>query len=165
MLRSIGVGVKRSGRERVVTGPDRNASPERSNADAGIWHGKAVARRVVSPDGLTILVGRTAMDNDILTFKLGSPRDFWLHVAGESGSHVIVRNPAGLERPPRDTLRLAAALAAGYSKARRGGRVAVHVATCADVGKPRGAPAGQVTLTRFKTVHTLPQRDGTREGR
>jgi predicted ribosome quality control (RQC) complex YloA/Tae2 family protein len=135
---------------------ERGRAP--SDPDAGVWCGKAVARRFLSPDGLTVLVGRTAADNDVLTFKLGSPRDFWLHVAGESGSHVIVRNPAGLDRLPRDTLRFAAALAAGYSKARRGGRVAVHVATCADVGKERGAPAGQVTLGRFKTVQAFPRR-------
>jgi predicted ribosome quality control (RQC) complex YloA/Tae2 family protein len=123
-----------------------------SDADAGIWHGKSVARRFVSPQGFVVLVGRTAHDNDILTFKLAAPRDFWFHVSGESGSHVVVRNPEGLDRLPRETERFAAALAAGYSKARNAGRVAVHVTRCADVHKSRGAPAGQVTLSRFTSV-------------
>ena len=35
------------------------------------------------------------------------------HVAAESGSHVVVRNPANLDRLPRETLRFAASLAAG----------------------------------------------------
>jgi predicted ribosome quality control (RQC) complex YloA/Tae2 family protein len=117
-----------------------------------------VARRFVSPDGMTVLVGRTAEDNDILTFKLGSPRDFWMHVAGDSGSHVVVRNPDGLDRLPRETERFAASLAAGYSKARNGGRVAVHVCTCADVRKPRGLPAGKVVLERFKNLQVAPSR-------
>ena len=121
-----------------------------------MWQGRSVARRFVSPDGLTVLVGRTAEDNDVLTFKLGRPADFWLHVAGESGSHVVVRNPEGLERLPRETLQLAASLAARYSKARRGGRVSVHVATCADVSKPRGLPAGTVELARFRSVDAKP---------
>src|SRR5690349_4100193 len=92
-----------------------------TDADAGIWRGKSVARRFLSPDGLIVLVGRTAADNDLLTFKLGAARDFWLHVSGASGSHVVVRNPDNLERLPRETLRFAAALAAGYSKARAAG--------------------------------------------
>jgi predicted ribosome quality control (RQC) complex YloA/Tae2 family protein len=117
-----------------------------------------VARRLVSSDGFTVLVGRTAEDNDILSLRLASPRDFWFHVAPGSGSHVVVRNPQGADRLPRDTERFAAALAAGYSRARAGGRVAVHVTTCDQVGKRRGAPPGEVTLGRYRTVHVTPQR-------
>lgn len=117
-----------------------------------------MARRVVSPDGMVILVGKTSSDNDILTLKIGAPRDFWFHVSGESGSHVVVRNPDGLETLPRDTKRLAAALAAGHSKARRGGRLAVHMARCRDVSKPRGMAPGKVTLGRYDTVRATPLR-------
>lgn len=134
--------------------------PPPSDADAGIWRGRSVARRFQSPDGWTVLVGRTAQDNDVLTFQLAAPRDFWLHVGGESGSHVIVRNPQGADRLPRDTLHFAARLAAWYSKARNAGRTNVHVCTCADVGKPRGLAAGKVVLRRFKTVRASPARDG-----
>ncbi len=136
----------------------RHGADRPTDADAGIWHGRVVARRFVSSEGFVVLVGKAATDNDILTFKLASPRDFWLHVSGESGSHVVVRNPEGIWRLPRATLRFAAALAAGYSKARHGGRVTVHVSTCADVRKPRGSPPGQVTLTRFETVRVSPER-------
>jgi predicted ribosome quality control (RQC) complex YloA/Tae2 family protein len=111
-----------------------------------------VARRFVSPDGMEILVGRTARDNDALTFRIASQRDFWLHVAGCPGSHVIVRNPEGLASLPRETLRFAATLAARHSKAREGGQVSVHVAQVKDVSKPRGAPAGQVSLKRYRSV-------------
>ena len=135
--------------------PNLTADPE-----AGLWRGRSVARRFESPDGLTVLVGRTARDNDVLTIKLAAPRDFWLHVAGESGSHVVVRNPDGLGRLPRETRRFAAALAARYSKARRGGRVAVHVTTCGEVRKPRGLPPGKVTLGRYETVKASPAEAG-----
>lgn len=138
----------------MASGTKRAPAP--SDPDAGVWQGRPVARRFVSPDGMTVLVGRTAEDNDVLTFRLGSPRDGWLHVAGESGSHVVVRNPDGLPRLPRETLRFAAALAARYSKARRGGRVAVHVATCADVSKPRGLPSGKVELARYTSLSVAP---------
>lgn len=130
----------------------------RSDPDAGVWRGKSIARRFVSPDGFVVLVGRTAHDNDVLTFKLGAPADFWMHVGGESGSHVVVRNPDGLDRLPRETLRFAAALAAGYSKARNAGRVSVHVARCGDIRKPRGAPAGLVSVVRGTSVQVEPAR-------
>lgn len=127
-----------------------------TDPDSGLWQGRSVARRYLSPDGMTVLVGRSAADNDLLSLRLGGPRDFWLHVAAESGSHVVVRNPEGLRRLPRETQRFAAGLAAAHSRARRGGRVAVHVARCADVGKPRGFPPGRVVLARFETVHAAP---------
>jgi len=107
---------------------------------------------------MTVLIGKGARDNDIVTFKLASPRDFWFHTAGESGSHVVVLNPDNLERLPRETRRFAAALAAGYSKARKGGQVAVHEARVRDVAKPRGFPPGKVTLRRHGTIRVQPQR-------
>ena len=111
-----------------------------------------VARRFTSPDGMEILVGRTARDNDTLTFQIASQRDFWLHVAGCPGSHVIVRNPEGLPSLPRETLRFAAVLAARHSKARAAGQVSVHVAQVKDVSKPKGAPPGRVSLKRYRSV-------------
>lgn len=111
-----------------------------------------VARRFTSPDGMEVLVGRTARDNNALTFQVASQRDFWLHVAGCPGSHVIVRNPDGLSSLPRETLRFAAALAARHSKAKTAGQVSVHVAQVKDVSKIRGAPPGQASLKRYRSV-------------
>lgn len=136
-------------------GPDQ-APPGPTDRDAGLLNGRSIARRSVSPDGMTVLVGRGARDNDLLTFKIGRPQDFWFHVAGQSGSHVLVLNPDSLERLPRDTARFAAALAARHSKAKHGGRVAVHMTTCSEVRKPRGMPAGKVTLRKYKSLHASP---------
>jgi predicted ribosome quality control (RQC) complex YloA/Tae2 family protein len=136
----------------------RGQPPGATDPDAGVYLGQQVARVATSPDGMTVLVGRTARDNDVLSLKLAAPRDFWFHVAGESGSHVVVRNPDKLDVLPRETKRFAAALAAGYSKARRGGRTAVHMAMACDVGKRRGMAPGKVTLRRYATVHAHPER-------
>ena len=138
---------------------ERQAPPP-PDPENGRWQGRSIARRFVSPDGMTVLVGKTAEDNDILTLKLAAPRDFWFHVAGDSGSHVVVRNPDNLDRLPRETERYAAALAAGYSKARHGGRVSVHTCRCEDVSKPRGLPAGKVVLERYKNLQVAPERGG-----
>ena len=132
--------------------------PPPSDPDAGIWQGRSVTRVAKSPDGMIVLVGRTARDNDILSIKLAAPRDFWFHVSGESGSHVVVRNQDNLDALPRETKRFAAGLAAGYSKARRGGKVSVHMARAGDVTKGRALAPGKVHLRRFTSVQAIPQR-------
>lgn len=109
-----------------------------------------------SSEGFEILVGKSARDNDVLTFKVANQTDFWLHVAPTSGSHVIVRNPDNLAKLPKATLREAAALAVYYSKSRDGGRVAVNYTQCRYVHKGRKAPAGQVQLQRHQSVKVSP---------
>ncbi len=130
----------------------------RTVLEEGRYGGRVIARVATSPDGLIVLVGKSASDNDVLSLKLGRPYDFWMHVAGESGSHVVVLNPDRLDRLPRASQDFAAGLAAGYSKAKKGGNVAVHLAVCGDVSKPRGAAPGKVALRRFSTVHARPTR-------
>lgn len=109
--------------------------------------------RAVVVDGFDVLVGRGARENDELTFKVARPRDFWFHVAGFAGSHVVVTNPEGLTELPKVVLERAAELAAWNSKAREaGGKVEVHVCRVSDVSKPKGLPPGKVQLKRHKTV-------------
>src|ERR1051325_5112038 len=52
----------------AMAAPRDRRAPAPSDPDAGIWQGQSVARRFVSPEGFVILVGRTAADNDVLTF-------------------------------------------------------------------------------------------------
>jgi predicted ribosome quality control (RQC) complex YloA/Tae2 family protein len=109
--------------------------------------------RTQAIEGFEVLIGRGDADNDALTFDVAEPHDFWLHVAGSPGSHVVVRNPDHLSELPRPVLERAAALAAWHSKARgRRGKVEVHVCRAADVSKPRGAPPGEVHLRRWESV-------------
>jgi len=125
----------------------------------------AVARRFVSADGWDIWVGRTAGDNDLLSLRLAAAGDWWLHAGDVPGSHVIFRPPApggaprpapegpaaredGGAAPPRATLLDAAHLAAHFSKARAASRVKITWTRARHVGKPRGAPPGQVSLSR-----------------
>lgn len=108
--------------------------------------------RTVEVEGFEVLVGRGARENDALTFRVAAPNDLWLHAAGYAGSHVVIRTPAGGE-VPRDVVRRAAELAVFHSKAREArGKIDVHVCRAGDVRKRRGAPAGQVELTRWETV-------------
>ena len=112
--------------------------------------------RTFQVDGYRVLVGRGAAENDQLTFKVGAPRDLWLHVGGGTpGSHVVIKNPDNAT-VPRPVIQRAAELTAWFSKARNAKRVDVHVCRVADVSKPRGAPAGRVALRRFDRVHAAP---------
>lgn len=113
--------------------------------------------RTVDLDGWEVLVGRSAADNDYLTFRVAKGRDVWLHVAGGTpGSHVVVKNPTGGE-PPREVIERAAELAAWYSKSRGAPRVEVHVCNASQVSKQKGAPAGQVMIKNFKRVKVVPR--------
>jgi predicted ribosome quality control (RQC) complex YloA/Tae2 family protein len=119
---------------------------------------KGRGHRQIEVEGFEILVGKADADNDRLTFGIAEPRDFWLHVAGPAGSHVVVRNPLELEELPRRVLERAAELAAWHSKARGArGKVEVHVCRVADVRKPRGFAPGQVQLKRWDSIKVYPR--------
>jgi len=119
---------------------------------------KGKGYRTVAFEGFEILVGKADADNDRLTFGIAEPRDFWLHVAGPAGSHVVVRNPFGLDELPRSVLQRAAELAAWHSKGRAArGKVEVHVCRVADVRKPKGFLPGQVLLKRWDAVKVYPK--------
>jgi predicted ribosome quality control (RQC) complex YloA/Tae2 family protein len=120
------------------------------------WH-------MVELEGYEVLVGRSARDNDALTFGVARPRDLWLHASGHAGSHVIVRVPDGGGDVPRSVIDKAAAFAAWHSKARNArGKVDVHVCRAADVRKPRGVPAGTVELRRYDVVRVYPREIASR---
>lgn len=112
--------------------------------------------RFTGPHEFEILVGRSARDNDALTFKIAKSRDVWLHVQGYTGSHVIIR--ANNNEIPFDTILFAAQLAAGYSKAAESENVPVDYTLRKNVWRPKGAAPGAVHYTQQKTVYVTPNR-------
>lgn len=109
-----------------------------------------------SIDGIEIRVGRGAADNDLLSCR-PAHRDganWWMHVSGYPGSHVVIRSTDdNLPTTRRQTVLDAAVLTAVHSKASAGGRVQVSLTRCRDVSKPRGAKPGLVQLTG--EIHTI----------
>lgn len=118
---------------------------------------RKVAKSFVSSEGLPILVGKSSKDNDVLTLKIARNEDFWLHVAGYGGSHVILRNPQKLPAAPRQSLLEAAQLAAYFSQARNAPKVEVHYTQKRFVSKPKGAKAGLVRLKEYQSISAKPQ--------
>ena len=110
--------------------------------------------RFISSDGLEILVGRSNMQNDELTFKLARRTDLWLHVQKLHGSHVVLRTD-GIE-PPLRSIEEAASLAAYYSQGREAGKIPVDITQIRFVKKPAGALPGAVLYTDYSTVFVAP---------
>ena len=110
--------------------------------------------RFISSDGLEILVGRSNMQNDELTFKLARRTDLWLHVQKLHGSHVVLRTD-GIE-PPLRSIEEAASLAAYYSQGREAGKIPVDITQIRFVKKPVGALPGAVLYTDYSTAFVAP---------
>jgi predicted ribosome quality control (RQC) complex YloA/Tae2 family protein len=108
-------------------------------------------RTFLSADGIVILVGRSAADNDRLTLDHARPHHLWLHARGTSGSHVVVALDRGRDCPPA-TLADAATLAAHFSRFRSDASVEVQYTPRRFVHKRRGAAAGSVVVEREKVI-------------
>ncbi|GAB4274948.1 MAG: hypothetical protein Kow0029_15670 [Candidatus Rifleibacteriota bacterium] len=102
-----------------------------------------------------IIAGRTSKDNDFISLKVAGQNDWWFHVKGCPGSHVLLRSLGNTE-PDRKTLEVAAAVAAYYSKARNAGVVPVSCTLVKYVSKPSGVPAGTVTIKKEQTIKVRP---------
>jgi hypothetical protein len=103
-------------------------------------------RTYTSEDGVKILVGKKAEDNDVLSCSslYKTQKEWWLHASGCAGSHVIIKCED--ENLPEATVRAAALLAARASKCAPANRVTVNLTRCRNVSKPPGAAAGMVQL-------------------
>lgn len=109
------------------------------------------ARFFRSPGGFEVLVGRSAAQNDFLTFKVAAPDDLWFHCSPLAGAHVILRTGGRKEIPKLDLL-FAAGLAAAFSRAVEGETVEVLWARRKRVRKPKGAKAGAVVVSSAARV-------------
>ncbi len=112
-------------------------------------------------NGYRVLAGKSDSDNDELTFRVAQPEDWWFHIKGMPGSHVVLLRE-GKPEPGKEILKQAAAIAAWHSKARHAGVVAVVAARLRYVKKPKGARSGTVTVSKetvFKVRPGTPEAD------
>ncbi|HET7788907.1 MAG TPA: NFACT RNA binding domain-containing protein [Myxococcales bacterium] len=107
-------------------------------------------RRFGAEGASPILVGRSARDNDALTFRVARGNDVWLHVRGVQGAHVVI--PGAGAAPDARTLGDASLLAVHFSSARGQDAVEVAWTRCKHVRKPKGAAPGSVIVTQEKVV-------------
>ena len=108
--------------------------------------------RYQSSEGIDILVGKNAAQNDRLTGS-ARPGETWLHAKDMPGSHVIIRHDAASGPVPDRTLLEAAMLAAWYSKGQRSSSVPIDYTLRRYVKKPGGAAPGMVIYTNQRTLY------------
>ncbi|MGI4834540.1 MAG: NFACT RNA binding domain-containing protein [Janthinobacterium lividum] len=111
--------------------------------------------KVFQDRGFTILVGRNAQNNDLLTQRYAHKDDLWLHAKDVSGSHVVIRHRAG-QPVPEPVVEHAAQLAAWYSRRQHDSLCPVTVTPKKFVRKPKGALPGQVLVEREQVVLVVP---------
>ncbi|HEX4932401.1 MAG TPA: NFACT RNA binding domain-containing protein, partial [Gemmatimonadaceae bacterium] len=139
---------------RRSSAPPRAERPERRSPGA---HRSTRPRTFVTRDGWAVWVGRNNTDNDLITHRLSQPHDYWFHVVGVPGSHVILRRPTRTAVPTPRTLEEAASIAAYFSKARKLTRVPVIYTERKFVSKPRRGKPGQALATRERELLVRPR--------
>jgi predicted ribosome quality control (RQC) complex YloA/Tae2 family protein len=99
-------------------------------------------------DKFEVWVGKSSAANDLLTMKYARQYDFWFHVRGSSGSHTVLRLQDKNDVPDKDTIKIAASIAAYYSKARNGKHVPVAYCERKYVKKRKGMNQGAVIMEK-----------------
>lgn len=105
--------------------------------------------------GLKIWVGRDAKTNDKLTFQLANGRDWWFHVSGCAGSHVILRLESQKD-PDENAILDALQLAVAYSKLKNESHIDVIVTQRKYVQPPRQGKPGEVLVSQHKIRQISP---------
>lgn len=106
------------------------------------------------PGGHSVRVGRSARENDHLTFDVARPDDLWLHARGMPGAHVILSTGSGAATDA--AIEGAARIAAHYSAGRGAGKVPIDVTRRRFVRRVRGGRPGQVIYTNERTITVSP---------
>ena len=112
-----------------------------------------------SREGLTILAGRSARENDELSIRTARGNDLFFHVAGRPGAHVILRLQPGKVASP-ESIDDAAFIAARLSGWRGPGTQVVHWTEAKNVRKPKGFPPGKVLIDRHREHLVKTREDG-----
>ena len=108
------------------------------------WH-------YLSSDGFDMYVGKNNLQNDEITFKLAVGNDWWFHVKGAAGSHVILKSKG--EEIPKRTFEEAGKLAVYYSSMREAKKAEVDYVERKHVKKPKGGMPGFVVYyTNYSMV-------------
>ncbi len=101
-----------------------------------------------------IMVGKTAVGNDQLTFRVARGRDIWLHIRDYEGPHVVIPIRGGdSTQVNHETLLDAATLAVHFSRTgRREGVADVIWTRCRNLRRYPGGTPGKVAVSEEKVI-------------
>ncbi len=114
-------------------------------------------RKFVISSGAEVWVGKDSASNDLLTTRYSAQNDLWFHVRGSSGSHTVLKLTDKNSDPSSELIKIAASIAAYYSKARNAGTVPVAFTERKYVKKKKGFKEGSVVMEREKVVMVKPK--------
>ena len=106
---------------------------------------------------VTLLVGKNAENNELLTFSHTNPNDIWLHARGSAGSHCVLK---GAKPDQLNLIRKAAEIAAWYSAAKHSKLVPVIYTQKKYVRHGKKLAVGQVIVEREEVVMVKPKKEG-----
>lgn len=113
--------------------------------------------KFVTDGGFTLLCGRNNIQNEHITHRLADKNDYWFHVKGRPGSHVVLL--ASGNEPGELDFTQAARVAALYSSAREGQNVAIDYTRVKNLKKTPGGKPGLVIYHTNWTAYVTPDPD------
>ena len=162
------VGIAKSGKasSRALREAAKRANAKKNNKQGKNTEKALPFRRYKSADGHEIICGRSNIQNEKLTFTVASRKtDWWFHVKGLPGTHVILRTFDNEDMPSDSSILEAASLAAFFSKSiileehnaaegSRAGKLKAEVDYCpvSHVKKIPGAKPGMVIYENYYSV-------------
>lgn len=162
------VGIAKSGKasSRALREAAKRANAKKNNKQGKNTEKALPFRRYKSSDGHEIICGRSNIQNEKLTFTIASRKtDWWFHVKGLPGTHVILRPFDNEDMPSDSSILEAASLAAFFSKSiileehnaaegSRAGKLKAEVDYCpvSHVKKIPGAKPGMVIYENYYSV-------------
>ncbi len=112
----------------------------------------------VTSGGYRLLCGKNNLQNDHLTTKVAEKGDWWFHVKGAPGSHVIMFTD-GRDEPSARDFTEAATVAACNSSLCDGKNVEVDYTLIKYVKKPSASKPGFVTYNTYWSAVVTPDRE------
>lgn len=102
----------------------------------------------------TLLVGRSAKENDALLRKEVKGNDWWLHTRDFPGAYVFIKSVPG-KTVPLETLLDAGNLALFYSKGRASGKGELYYTQVKYLRRPKNGKKGLVLPTQEKNLSVV----------
>ena len=103
-------------------------------------------------DGITIYVGKNNIQNNYITHTLATKNDYFFHVQGNPGSHIIVKT----NNLTDELKELAGVIAACFSPAKNSTNVCVDYTQVKNLKKVPGMKGSFVTYTSYKSIFVKP---------
>ena len=120
---------------------------------------KSSPRIFRSSDGYLLYVGKNNYQNEEVSFRIAEATDFWFHVKGSAGSHVIAKTEGkSLEELPDRLFEEAAELAAYFSSEKESAKVEVDYTERKNLKKVVGGAPGFVIYHQNYSILVTPKK-------